>query len=160
MFDTSVLKDESTDNFALTLKNYNMDGGLSKILYADREGTFRVKGPLGKGLGLSCLSKGTHVAFAAGTGVLVFIDIVAKMLMQTQNLLKDEDQFNKDFKFVFFASFVSREEAIGLDLMEGLANLMREQGSDAFELRLRLSKDEKQKEKPPRWDEPYVRSQL
>ena len=119
-----------------------------------------MKGPLGKGLGLSCLSKGTHVAFAAGTGVLVFIDIVAKLLLQQQSLLKDEDKFNEDFKFVFYVSFMSRDEAIGLELMEGLHNLLRESGSDAFDLRLRLSKDPKQLAKPPRWDEAFVREQL
>ena len=38
-------------------------------------------GPLGKGLGISSTTKGTHFAFSAGTGVLVFIDLIARMIL-------------------------------------------------------------------------------
>jgi hypothetical protein len=36
---------------------------------------------MGKGLGLTPDSKGHHIAFAAGTGVLVFVDLVARIIM-------------------------------------------------------------------------------
>lgn len=45
------------------------------------EDTYEITGPMGKGLGLTKDSKGKYLAFAAGTGVLVFVDLVAKMLL-------------------------------------------------------------------------------
>ena len=42
---------------------------------------YRLTGPLGKGLGLTTTSKGVHLAFAAGTGVLVFMDLIAKLIL-------------------------------------------------------------------------------
>ena len=41
---------------------------------------FNIKGPMGKGL---CIEEsGVHVAFCAGTGVLVFLDLVSHLLMR------------------------------------------------------------------------------
>lgn len=48
---------------------------------------YRLTGPLGKGLGLTPASKGVHLAFAAGTGVLVFMDLIAKLILQTSDAL-------------------------------------------------------------------------
>jgi|TARA_B110000285_G_C14785363_1_gene450515 NAD(P)H-flavin reductase len=42
---------------------------------------FGLTGPLGKGLGLTPQSKGTHIAFSAGTGILPYVDMVAKLLL-------------------------------------------------------------------------------
>lgn len=42
---------------------------------------FNIKGPIGKGL---CIEEsGVHVAFCAGTGVLVFLDLVSHMLLRS-----------------------------------------------------------------------------
>ena len=42
---------------------------------------FNVKGPMGKGL---CIEpSGVHVAFCAGTGVLVFLDLVSHLLLRS-----------------------------------------------------------------------------
>ncbi len=41
---------------------------------------FSIKGPMGRGLEIK--QKGLHVAFCAGTGVLVFLDLVAYLLMR------------------------------------------------------------------------------
>ena len=52
-------------------------------LYSDEEvyDVFNVKGPMGKGL---CIEpSGVHVAFCAGTGVLVFLDLVSHMLLRS-----------------------------------------------------------------------------
>ena len=43
--------------------------------------TYEITGPMGKGLGLTKDSRGKHLAFAAGTGVLLFVDLVAKMIL-------------------------------------------------------------------------------
>ena len=39
---------------------------------------FEIKGPIGKGLEVS--RTGVHIAFAAGTGVLCFVDLVATIV--------------------------------------------------------------------------------
>ena len=42
---------------------------------------FNIKGPMGKGL---CLEEsGVHVAFCAGTGVLVFLDLISHLLLRS-----------------------------------------------------------------------------
>ena len=42
---------------------------------------FNIKGPMGKGL---CIEEsGVHVAFCAGTGVLVFLDLISHMLLRS-----------------------------------------------------------------------------
>ena len=42
---------------------------------------FNIKGPMGKGL---CIEEsGVHVAFCAGTGVLVFLDLIAHLLLRS-----------------------------------------------------------------------------
>ena len=79
--------------------------------------TFLVKGPMGKGLGLSRETKGTHVAFAAGTGILVFVDLIAKLALGETDVIPMVDRMDPDFKLVLFASFPKREESIALDLI-------------------------------------------
>lgn len=66
------------DTCLFTIKDYKSAAGLSTKFF-DRfaEGTYQVKGPLGKGLLGS--EGGLHVAFAAGTGILTFMDLVAKI---------------------------------------------------------------------------------
>ena len=54
-------------------------GGLSRLLHtANTSERYQMKALLGKGLNLQ--SEGVHVAFAGGTGVLVFMDLVALLL--------------------------------------------------------------------------------
>jgi hypothetical protein len=63
---------------------------------------------MGKGLGLS--NEGHFVAFAAGTGVLVFIDLVAFLIRYNLGLLQGfgEKIITKDkFKFTFYVSFAN-----------------------------------------------------
>ena len=62
-----------------TTKNYNLLGGLSQLMHtAKQDNTYQVKALLGKGLNLN--TNGTHVAFVGGTGVLVFVDLVALLI--------------------------------------------------------------------------------
>ncbi len=53
----------------------------------DEQEKFIMSGPMGKGLMIE--EKGTHIAFTAGTGCLIFLDLVAyllrKNLEQIQN---------------------------------------------------------------------------
>jgi len=64
---------------------------------------------MGKGLQLDKNSEGLHFAFAAGTGVLVFIDLVGRLILEKCKVIEEEKRMNPNFKFVLFASFESRE---------------------------------------------------
>ena len=79
---------------------------------------------MGRGLGLSKASKGSHYAFSAGTGILVFIDLIARIALSELDLIPEEQKMHKDFKLVLFASFNKKEDAIALDLMEVLHKLV------------------------------------
>ena len=61
------------------------------------------------GLGLGIDTKGINVAFAGGTGILVFLDLIARILC-------NKDEFGQNFKFVLFFAAPSQEEAIGIEL--------------------------------------------
>jgi hypothetical protein len=61
---------------------------------------------MGKGLNLN--PEGTNVAFVAGTGVLVYIDLIAFLIRHNLGILKGEHAeklAHPDFKFVIYASF-------------------------------------------------------
>ena len=66
----------------------------------DDRDVFIVKGPMGKGLGIR--ESGVHVAFAAGTGVLVFLDLVMRLILHNTGALKAG--FDDSFKFIFYIS--------------------------------------------------------
>ena len=62
------------------IKNYGNPKGLSTKIHAEPQGdrVFEVKGPMGHGLKPG--NSGVYVVFAAGTGVLCFVDLVATMI--------------------------------------------------------------------------------
>ena len=80
---------------------------------------FYIKGPMGKGLQLE--PTGVHMAFCAGTGALVFIDLVAALLMK--HCMKDNKTpdglnfFETGFVLHLYCSFQDEETAIGLKLI-------------------------------------------
>ncbi len=43
-------------------------------------------GPMGKGLDIQ--SDGTHLAFTAGTGILVFVDLVAHLIRRNLDMMQ------------------------------------------------------------------------
>lgn len=103
------MKSEDGNQIYLTIKNYKQSSGLS-VRFHEHEGeTFEVKGPMGKGLEPS--QNGLHIAFAAGTGVLVFVDLVAHLILQHFGLADKIDNgkgnpVNKEsFRFLFYVSF-------------------------------------------------------
>lgn len=136
------------------MKNYKIPGGLSQTLHeAGTDEVFEVKAFMGKGLGLTKF--GTHVAFVGGTGVLGFMDLVALLIKVDLGLVDPASIpiFGKGstFKFVLYASFASRADAIALDLLEGLHEISKAKKLGNFELVLRLSNESKQ-----RWDDTYI----
>ena len=111
---------------------------------------------MGKGLGLTRESQGVHYAFAAGTGVLVFIDMVARILLGARKLIPDEERLNEKFELILYASFLNRDDAIALKLME----MMHEDLTVPFKLKLRLSQPEKYAKKEPRWDKDFLKKEI
>lgn len=116
---------EARNSVNLTIKNYKLQYGLSSKFFGGNDGLFGLTGPLGKGLGLTPNSKGVHIAFSAGTGILPYIDMVAKLLLQEMDKLpEDDEEFHKDFKLVMFVGFVNRQDGIALPILEGLEEIV------------------------------------
>ena len=111
-----------------------MPGGLSKKIHEARlnDEIFWIKGPMGKGLGIE--KDGVHMAFTAGTGILVFVDLVAFLVRVNLGLLKENEKglIGKDFKFIFYVSFPNRTDSVALDLVEGLDELTKKMGFTNF----------------------------
>jgi len=126
------------------------------------EEKFYIKGPMGRGLEMK--DSGLHVAFCAGTGVLVFLDLVAHLLLRnvykTKTFHDQKDtQFNElkdDFAFNLYVSFQDAEQSIGLDICEALERVNEKLHLKNFKLTIRLSEDISVKKKPQRWDEKYI----
>ena len=103
------------------------------------------------GKGLDIQKEGVHIAFSAGTGCLVFLDLVAHLIRKTAGILSPEEDkmLNKDkFKFIFFVTFQSKDLVIGLKLCEGLNKMQKNLKNPFFEFKLILSSSEDYK----RWD--------
>jgi NAD(P)H-flavin reductase len=88
LFDPKLLSSEHQSELFLTLKDYGFPTGVSTHIYKQSKDTiFTVKGPMGKGLQVS--QTGLYVAFAGGTGALVFLDLVARIILSNLKLLPE-----------------------------------------------------------------------
>jgi hypothetical protein len=152
----AFLSTKSQSHVNVTIKNYKLENGLSPKFFAN-DGAFGVTGPLGKGLGLTPQSKGVYMMFSAGTGILPYLDTVAKMILQQlDSLNEDDERFHDDFKLVMFVGFQSRKDAIALPLLEGLQKIVAKQNcANKFRLFFRFSD-----QKSPRWDANFIKKQL
>jgi NAD(P)H-flavin reductase len=65
-----------------------------------------------------------------------------------------------DFEFILYASFLNREQSIGLDLCEKLVEMNEKLGMTNFKFTVRLSETEPGQEKPPRWNNDYIKGEL
>ena len=128
------------NNISLTLKTYNTKRGLATRIHRtdydieqarkqvnfddmSTDNTFYVKGPMGKGLQIE--PSGIHVAFCAGTGALVFLDIVSHLLLKNcfeadGKKVPEKMHYEPDFVFHLYMSFSERDQAIGLEVVEAL----------------------------------------
>ena len=91
-----MLSSEPQDQCLFTVKNYESERGLS-FRFSDQDSAelpFLVTGPLGKGL-LTDQEQGLHVAFAAGTGILTFMDLVAFVARKALSQIKTAGQLNR-----------------------------------------------------------------
>ena len=73
------------------------------------DNAYYIKGPMGEGLQIA--SSGTHVAFCAGTGALVFLDLVAQLIIKNcfesdnKKVPKEMTLFAEDFVFHLYCAF-------------------------------------------------------
>ena len=108
------------------------------------------------GRGLMIEPSGLHVAFAAGTGALVFLDIVSRIILSNNKLLPVDKLYADDFCFHFYASFAKKEHAMGLELCMQLEEMNNKMGLNNFKYVLRLAEGPEIKERPARWDQKFI----
>lgn len=81
-----LLKEEikkfNQNGTCLSIKSYVGAGGLSRFIFDNETSKhiFECKGPMGSGL--ACTQSGKHIAYTAGTGILVFLDLCAYLLIR------------------------------------------------------------------------------
>ena len=150
------------------IKNYHQPKGLSTKIH-DANARFEIKGPMG--LGLCPKATGHHFVFAAGTGVLCFVDLVAELCrlntgqVTLGNSLNstDKDQEKEinidpdNFQLHLYVSFPSRNEAVALELFEALEAYCRRTKTNNFHLHLRLSQESMNAQ---RWDAQFIRQEI
>lgn len=82
----------------LSYKNYKAKEGVATAMKKTKSSfrsygvfiIFGCQGPVGKGLGMDLQNlEGLHVAFTAGTGSLVFIDLVSRIFLQNYSKVLD-----------------------------------------------------------------------
>lgn len=95
-FNYRIMLGQDTSSIDLTLKTYGVAKGLATRIHQSQvinkaqvgeegksefkdDSVYFIKGPMGRGLQMQ--PSGLHVAFCAGTGVLVFLDLVAHLLI-------------------------------------------------------------------------------
>lgn len=149
--DADAVNSMDIDDAIVTIKNYNIKKGLSKAMFdmvnEDLESPIiEVQGPMGKGLEIQ--KTGVHIAYTAGTGILVFMDLVAHLIRKNLGILSEEDDKlidGKNFKFILYGSFPNEAECMGVDLAVGLCHLCSKVDIPNFEFKLRLSNTDKQR---------------
>ena len=117
------------------------------------------------GKGLQIQPNGIHVAFCAGTGALVFLDLVSHILIK--NCFESDGKklpnematmYQHDFEFHLYVSFQDRDQAIGLDVIEKLEQVNKKLGLRNFKAIVRLSVTDGPK--LPRWTPQYIEDEL
>ena len=109
--------------------------------------TWMCKGPMGKSLGVK--RYGTHLAFAAGTGAITFMDMAAYVARFVLGEMDEKEscQVADDFRFELYVTYYNEEQACGLRLLR----LLQELGSKHFKLTVRLSSARSR-----RWDKDWL----
>mmetsp|Transcript_13225 Transcript_13225/g.13333 ORF Transcript_13225/g.13333 Transcript_13225/m.13333 type:complete len:521 (+) Transcript_13225:97-1659(+) len=102
-------KSKSSDILKLHIKRY--DNGLMSRHLCDLEpgSEYKLKGPLGPGLGFSSAPAGICTGFAAGTGILPFLDLVYMIW---------NGSVSSDFCLYLYVTFRSKRDSFALDLLE------------------------------------------
>ena len=123
------------------------------------------------GKGLNPASGGRHIGYAAGTGILVYVDLIGHLILKLVaaqggpdviGTLRKSPEYadvpllDDDFKFEIYTGFFSSEEAIALPLLEALQELDPEKKNFNHVGQLSRGGD-----KPPiRWTEDYFKKYM
>ena len=59
-------------------------------MFTDQGEIYQIQGPMGKGLDIH--SQGVHIAFTAGTGCLVFMDLVGHFIRKALGMLSQKEE--------------------------------------------------------------------
>lgn len=110
---------------------------------------------MGKGLGLTKISKGTYCVFAGGTGILVFIDMIARLALGLMSAVPVNERLHQDFKLELYYSVRNKSEAIALELLTCLVDYCAANNLDNFKLTMRFSD-----QKTGHWDRAFLAYQL
>ena len=105
------------------------------------------------GKGLQVQRSGIHIAFAAGTGVLCFVDLVGHLIQANLNLIYSHMVDLDHFKFVFYISFASEADSIALELLEAFEQYCQRNGLLNFDLHVRLKYEGKNSDS---WDRNFI----
>ena len=75
---------------------------------------------MGQGLGIE--PTGTYVIYAAGTGILPFMDLLGHLILtfNSPEILSSHKIDPDSFKLVLFASFLNEKEALGTEIIKAL----------------------------------------
>ena len=137
-----------TECVELVVKRYDQ-GVFSSFIHAMKVGEeVEARGPLGPGLRLTKTSTGKHLALAAGTGVLPFLDLVHFLWWKEAN---SPDYISDPSTLAHFSLHLvlflrTRSEAIGLDLLEATHAQCVASQSKRFTLTLSVDQPKPEKE--------------
>jgi len=101
---------------------------------------FLIEGPFGPGFGLTTETTGLHYIFAAGTGVLPFVDLFDYLLESLVAPSEATNIFKNGFRLHVFVSFAQIGDFVGLDICQQLVETCKAKGiPDAFKLTVKAS---------------------
>lgn len=125
----------------LIVKEYKPHGLVSQFAAGMALGeSVYLKGPLGPGLCIDENSKGLHIAFGGGTGLVPFLDLV--YLLWKLESGQEVVGLSQDFKLVLYVSFGSYQDCFAIDVLRKTRDLCVANNSDRFHLHLYISEAE------------------
>lgn len=155
------LDQDENNSMMFVVKDYDSATGLSHRLHSEHDVNYEMKGPLGKRLDVE--PTGVYYVFAAGTGVLPFMDLIGQLAFANLGIMNlvtanKHDRINaQEFRLKLYVSFAKRDDAYGLDLMFALQNFCKRANIHNFDLYLRLSEEGLN---AGRWEEGFIRTEL
>ena len=143
------------------IKRYEKNKGFSSLLHEvecadDIKKELFIEGPIGTGLELSETSAGLHILFAAGTGLLPFLDLLNYLLMkvmyetlkakglnaEAMNINGEdyENTFDKSFRVEMYSAFSTPKEIVSSEILVKLSEYSQKYKKNFFKSVMRKVK--------------------